>query len=64
MKICHCIKITPQELDALETTCNILQTVTEDEIISSAFEEATGYQPEGLQCAIGELIDFIRNFGD
>lgn len=37
MKICHCIKITPQELDALETACNVVKTIAEDDMCSSAF---------------------------
>lgn len=64
MKICHCIKITPQELDALETACNIVKTIAEDDMCSSAFESATGYMPDALGSWIGELIDFIHSFGD
>lgn len=64
MKICHCIKITPQELDALEVACNIVKTIAEDDMCSSAFESTTGYMPDALEGEIGELIDFIHSFGD
>jgi len=64
MKICHCIKITPQELDALETACNVVKTIAEDDMCYSAFERTTGYAPDTLECEIGALIDFIHSFGD
>ena len=64
MKICHCIKITPQELDALEMACNIVKTIAEDDTCSSAFESTTGYMPDALEGEIGELIVFIHSFGD
>lgn len=64
MKICHCIKMTPQELDALEMACNIVRTIAEDDMCSSAFESTTGYEPDILEGNIGELIDFIHSFGD
>lgn len=64
MKICHCIKITPQELDALETAYNIIKTIAEDNMCYSAFESATGHEPDDLECEIGELIDFIHSFGE
>ena len=64
MKICHCIKITPQELDALEVTRNIVKTIAEDNMCSSVFESTTGYEPDALESEIGELIDFIHNFGE
>ena len=64
MKIYHCIKMTPQELDALEVACNIIKTIAEDDMCSSAFESATGYLPDALECEMGELIDFIHSFGD
>ena len=64
MKICHCIKITPQELDALEMVCNIVRTIAEDDMCSNAFVSATDYSPDALESEIGELIDFIHSFGD
>lgn len=64
MKICHCIKMTPQELDALKTAYNIVRTIAEDDMCSSAFEGATGYMLDALEGEIGELIDFIHSFGD
>lgn len=64
MKICHCIKITPQELDALEVACNIVKTIAEDDMLSSAFENTTGYAPDALEGEIGEFIDFIHSFGE
>ena len=63
MKICHCIKITPQELDALEMTRNIIKTIAEDDMYSSTFENTTDYPPDALEREIGELINFIHNFG-
>ena len=64
MKICHCIKMTSQELDALETARNIVKTIAEDDMYSSTFENTTGYAPDALESEIGELIDFIHNSGD
>lgn len=64
MKICHCIKITPQELDALEITCNIIKTIMADDMIASAFENETECLPSGLLSEVNELIDFIHDFGD
>lgn len=64
MKICHCIKITPQELDALKMARNIVKTIAEDDMCSSAFESTAGYTPDALEGEIGELIDFIHSFGD
>lgn len=64
MKICHYIRITFQELDALEVARNIVKTIAEDDMCSSAFESTTGYMPDALEGEIGELIDFIHNFGD
>lgn len=64
MKICHCIKMTSQELDALETARNIVKTIAEDDMYSSTFENTTGYPPDALESEIGELIDFIHNSGD
>jgi hypothetical protein len=56
--------MTPQELDALEVACNIVKTIAEDDMCSSAFESTTGYAPDALESEIGELIDFIHNFGE
>ena len=64
MKICHCIKMTSQELDALETARNIVKTIAEDDMYSSTFENTTGYPPDALVSEISELIDFIHNSGD
>lgn len=64
MKTCHCIKITPQELDALEVACNIAKTIAEDDMCYFAFQSATGYEPDTLESGIGELINFIHSFGD
>lgn len=64
MKICHCIKMTSQELDALETARNIVKTIAEDDMYSSTFESTTGYPPDALESEISELIDFIHNSGD
>ena len=64
MKICHCIKMTPQELDTLEVAYNVVKTIAEDDMCSTAFENTTGYDPEALESEIVELIDFIHNFGD
>ena len=56
--------MTSQELDALEVACNIVKTIAEDDMCSSAFKSTTGYMPDALEGEIGELIDFIHSFGE
>lgn len=64
MKICHCVKLTPQEKTAIETTQTILREMLEDNMIYTDFTRATGGDLDDLIGWFNEVVQYLNNIGE
>ena len=64
MKICHCIKLTPQEKTAIEIAQGILHEMTEDTMIYSNFEQEKGNGLDEVSAWFDDVVDYLESFGD
>ena len=64
MKICHCIKLTPQEKAAIEIAQGILHEMSEDTMIYSDFEKQNGGSLDEVSAWFDDVVDYLENFGD
>ena len=63
MKICHCIKLTPEEKTAIEITQGILHEMAEDTMISSNFDNQKDGSLDDISAWFDDVIDYLLNFG-
>lgn len=64
MKICHCIKLTPQEKTAIEIAQGILHEMTEDTMICNNFEQEKGNGLDDVSAWFDDVVDYLESFGD
>ena len=64
MKICHCIKMTPQEKTAIEIAQGILHEMAEDTMIYSDFEQAKNNGLDEISAWFDDVVDYLESFGD
>lgn len=64
MKICHCIKLTPQEKTAIEIAQGILHEMSGDTMIYSNFENEKGGGLDDISAWFDDVVDYLGSFGD
>lgn len=64
MKICHCIKLTPQEKTAIEIAQGILHEMVEDTMICYNFEQEKGTDLDNIDAWFNDVVDYLESFGD
>ena len=64
MKICHCVKLTPQEKTAIEIAQGILHNMAEDTMIYNDFEKEKGGYLDDLSAWFDDVVDYLEGFGD
>ena len=64
MKICHCIKLTPQEKTAIEITQGILYEMAKDTMIYSDFEKVKGGGLDDISAWFNDVVVYLESFGD
>ena len=63
MKICHCIKLTPQEKTALGIVQDILHEMAADEMICDDFDRVTqGDCLDEINVWFGDVVNYLINF--
>lgn len=64
MKICHCIKLTPQEKTAIETVHDILHEMSEDNMIYTDFQQfSNGGSLEEIETWFNNVVQYLADFG-
>lgn len=60
MKICHCVKLTDEEVKAFSTVCEMLDEMEDDPMFTSNFN---GYDVSfcDIRSWLDEVMDFIHN---
>lgn len=64
MKICHCIKFTPEEKTAIEIAQGILHEMSEDTMIYSDFEKQKNNGLDEISAWFDDVVDYLESFGD
>ena len=64
MKICHCIKLTPQEEVAIKMAQGILHEMAEDTMIYNDFENQKGGGLDDISAWFDDVVDYLESFGD
>lgn len=64
MKICHCIKLTPQEKTAIEIAQGILHEMSENTMIYSDFEKVKRGGLDDISVWFDDVVDYLRSFGE
>jgi hypothetical protein len=64
MKICHCIKLTPQEKTAIEIVQGILHEMVEDTMIHDDFEREKDGCLDDISAWFDDVTDYLEGFGE
>lgn len=59
MKICHCIKLTKEENDALHTVLNILDEMRDD-VVGDWCENECGVHPSNVHYDLENIIAYLE----
>ena len=62
MKICHCVKITKEEDDALHTVLNMLEELRDDDMFSQVVEEGIGVSASDIHFYLQNVIGYIESW--
>ena len=62
MKICHCVKITKEEVDALHTVLGMLEELENDYMISHDFEDETDLTPGDMCSHLRWAIAYLERW--
>ena len=62
MKICHCVKLTDEEVKAFNIVCNVLDEMEDDSILVQSFSPDCDVSFGDICYWLNEVTNFIRNF--
>lgn len=62
MKICHCIKTTKEENDALHIVLGMLDELRDDDMFSQIVEENIGVSPSDVYFYLQEITAYIEKW--
>lgn len=62
MKICHCIKMTKEENDALHIVLGMLDELRNDDMISQSCEEENGVSPSDVHYDLENITAFLEKW--
>ena len=60
MKICHCVKLTDEEIRAFNTVRAVLDAMDDDAMLASNFDDDVGFCD--IRSWLDDVMDFIRQF--
>ena len=60
MKICHCVKLTDEEIRAFNTVRAVLDAMDRDAMLSSNFDDDISFCD--IRSWLDDVMDFIRQF--
>lgn len=61
MKICHCVKMTKEENDALHTVLGILDELRNDDMFSQGCEDNCGASPSNVHYDLENITAYLEN---
>lgn len=61
MKICHCVKMTKEENDALHTVLGILDELRNDDMLSRGCEEESGILPSNVHYDLENITAYLES---
>jgi len=62
MKICHCIKISDEEMKSLFTARDMIRQVADDDMLALDFENGHGIQMDDIAVWLDDVIDFFETW--
>lgn len=60
MKICHCVKMSKEENDALHTVLGILDEMRNDEMLANWCKEECGVHPSNVHYDLENIIAYLE----
>ena len=63
MKICHCVKLTDEEVKAFSTVCTVLDEMEDDDMLTNKFDTCDVSFCD-IRSWLDDVMDFIHSFGD
>ena len=66
MKICHCVKISDEEMKSLLTARDMIRQVADDDMIAHDFDDGHSFEISDFSAWFEDVIDFLeawKNFG-
>lgn len=64
MKICHCVKLTDEEIKAFKTVCAVLNEMDDDIMLTQSFDRYSDLGFSDISYWLTEVMDFIRKLDD
>lgn len=61
MKICHCVKMTKEENDALHIVLGILDELRNDDMLSRGYEEESGILPSNVHYGLENITAYLES---
>lgn len=60
MKICHCIKISDEEMKSLLTARDMIHQVADDDMLALDFENGHGIRVDDIAAWLDDVFDFLE----
>lgn len=60
MKICHCIKISDEEMNSIRTTQNLIHQAADDDMLALDFENGHGIQMDDIVAWLDDVVNFFE----
>lgn len=64
MKICHCVKLTDEEIKAFKTVRTVLNEMDDDIMLTQSFDRYSDLSFSDICYWLGEVEDFIRKLDE
>lgn len=64
MKICHCVKLTDEEIKAFKTVRTVLSEMDDDVMLTQSFDRHSDLGFSDIYYWLGEVEDFIRKLDE
>lgn len=64
MKICHCVKLTDEEIKAFKTVRTVLSEMDDDVMLTQSFDRYSDLGFSDIYYWLGEVEDFIRKLDE
>ena len=60
MKICHCVKISDEEMKSLLTARDMVRQVADDDMLARDFDDGHSVQMDDIASWLDDVIDFFE----
>lgn len=64
MKICHCVKLTDEEIKAFKTVRTVLNEMDNDVMLTQSFDRYSDLGFSDIYYWLGEVENFIRKLDE